>query len=66
MMSLKKSYFPLASYVKDDSDYGEFWNILKDEYELTKNCYWRSQVIHYSWKMESFQRSRLSLRSGLY
>ena len=36
MMSLKKSYFPLASYVKYDSEYGEFWNILKDEYGLTK------------------------------
>ncbi|WP_417430694.1 phosphoenolpyruvate carboxylase [Halpernia sp.] len=37
MMSLSKSYFPLTSYMKNDKKYGDFWQILFDEYELSKN-----------------------------
>ena len=36
MMSMEKTYFPLTSYMKDDTEYGEFWNILHDEFELSK------------------------------
>ncbi|MDH7445779.1 phosphoenolpyruvate carboxylase [Aquimarina sp. 2201CG14-23] len=36
MMSLTKSFFELTSYMKDDEEYGAFWNIIHDEYELTK------------------------------
>ncbi|MGL4632666.1 MAG: phosphoenolpyruvate carboxylase [Leadbetterella sp.] len=33
MMALSKTYFPLTSYMKNDPIYGEFWNILNEEYE---------------------------------
>ncbi|MFD2562560.1 phosphoenolpyruvate carboxylase [Aquimarina rubra] len=36
MMSLTKSFFQLTAYMKDDPEYGAFWNIIHDEYELTK------------------------------
>lgn len=36
MMSMNKSYFPLTSYMKNNSKFGGFWNILNDEYELSK------------------------------
>ncbi|WP_299437111.1 phosphoenolpyruvate carboxylase [uncultured Aquimarina sp.] len=36
MMSLTKSFFQLTAYMKDDEEYGAFWNIIHDEYELTK------------------------------
>ncbi|MGB5204114.1 MAG: phosphoenolpyruvate carboxylase, partial [Eudoraea sp.] len=36
MMSLSKCYFELTSYMKDDKEYGDFWNILHDEYLLSK------------------------------
>lgn len=36
MMSMEKTYFPLTSYMKDDAEYGEFWTILFDEYNLSK------------------------------
>ena len=36
MMSLSKSFFDLTKYMADDSEYGEFWNIIHDEYVLTK------------------------------
>ncbi|MBC6999555.1 phosphoenolpyruvate carboxylase [Cytophaga sp. FL35] len=36
MMSLSKCYFELTSYMKEDKKYGAFWNILHEEYELSK------------------------------
>ncbi|WP_108804039.1 phosphoenolpyruvate carboxylase [Aquimarina sp. Aq107] len=36
MMSLTKSFFQLTAYMKEDEEYGAFWNIIHDEYELTK------------------------------
>lgn len=37
MMSLSKSYFPLTSYMKKDKKYSNFWQILFDEYQLSKD-----------------------------
>ncbi|MBT8179974.1 MAG: phosphoenolpyruvate carboxylase [Eudoraea sp.] len=36
MMSLSKCYFELTSYMKDDEEYGDFWNILHEEFMLSK------------------------------
>ena len=36
MMSLSKSYFKLTNYMEEDTEYGEFWKILKREYLLSK------------------------------
>ena len=36
MMSLSKCNFELTRYIAKDEDYKEFWNILYDEYQLTK------------------------------
>ncbi|MBN1406397.1 MAG: phosphoenolpyruvate carboxylase [Calditrichaceae bacterium] len=36
MMSLSKCYFNLTRYIAKDENYEEFWNILHDEYRLTK------------------------------
>ncbi|MRI00432.1 phosphoenolpyruvate carboxylase [Kriegella sp. EG-1] len=36
MMSLSKCYFELTSYMKENEEYGEFWNILHEEYLLSK------------------------------
>lgn len=36
MMSLSKSFFDLTKYMAEDEEFGEFWNIIYDEYELTK------------------------------
>lgn len=35
MMSLSKTNFKLTQYMSNDSEFGAFWNILNDEYELT-------------------------------
>ncbi|PKA99361.1 phosphoenolpyruvate carboxylase type 1 [Flavobacteriaceae bacterium MAR_2009_75] len=36
MMSLSKCYFELTSYMKEDKKYGAFWNILHEEFLLSK------------------------------
>ena len=36
MMSLAKSFFSLTSYMKDDEEFGKFWEIIFNEYIETK------------------------------
>lgn len=35
-MAMKKCFFPLTEYVSDHPVYGEIWNMIHDEFELTK------------------------------
>ncbi|OCK49556.1 phosphoenolpyruvate carboxylase [Chryseobacterium sp. CBo1] len=37
MMSMNKTYFPLTYYIKDNPKFGAFWNVLFDEYSLSKD-----------------------------
>ena len=34
-MSLSKSFFPLTKYMAEDEEFGEFWTIIYNEYNLT-------------------------------
>ena len=36
MMSLSKSFFPLTAYMKNDEEFGAFWQIIYDEFKETK------------------------------
>ncbi|WOD45241.1 phosphoenolpyruvate carboxylase [Hwangdonia lutea] len=36
MMSLTKSFFDLTKYMSKDEEFGDFWNIIYDEYTTTK------------------------------
>ena len=36
MMSLAKSFFPLTAYMRKDAEFGEFWQIIYDEFLETK------------------------------
>ncbi|WP_028871478.1 phosphoenolpyruvate carboxylase [Psychroserpens burtonensis] len=36
MMSLSKSFFDLTKYMSEDSEYGEFWNVIYNEYQTSK------------------------------
>ncbi len=37
MMSMNKSYFPLTYYIKNNPKFGAFWNVLFDEYTLSRD-----------------------------
>ncbi|MDN5627007.1 MAG: phosphoenolpyruvate carboxylase [Weeksellaceae bacterium] len=36
MMSMNKTYFPLTYYMRNNPKFGEFWNVLFSEFELSK------------------------------
>ena len=36
MMSLTKSFFPLTAYMQYDKRFGDFWNLIHNEFLLTK------------------------------
>ena len=36
MMSLAKCFFPLTGYMKEDKEFGDFWQIIYDEFLETK------------------------------
>ncbi|MHA7059114.1 phosphoenolpyruvate carboxylase [Aquimarina sp. M1] len=59
MMSLTKSFFQLTAYMKDDPEYGAFWNIIHDEYELTKRLLLR--LTGYSKLMENEPAGKASI-----
>lgn len=38
MMSLAKSYMPLTAYLEQDPRFGDFWRLIKDEFERSREC----------------------------
>jgi phosphoenolpyruvate carboxylase len=36
-MAMKKSYFPLTAYLAQHTQYGEIWNMIHEEFELTRH-----------------------------
>lgn len=60
MMSLAKTNFDLTSYMKDDPEFGDFWKILKQEYELSKKML--LQISGYKVLMEDEGVSRESVK----
>lgn len=37
MMALSKSFFDLTKYMSEDKEFGEFWNIIYNEYKITRH-----------------------------
>ena len=35
-MAMKKCFFPLTEYLANDKQFGEIWNMIYEEYEITK------------------------------
>ncbi len=60
MMSLTKTHFELTAYMQDDPEFGPFWNILRDEYLLSKEML--LEISGYSELMEDERLSRESIR----
>ncbi len=59
MMSLSKCYFELTEYIKKDEDFKDFWNMLYDEYKLSKEM--TLLISGYSMLMEEEPLSRNSI-----
>jgi phosphoenolpyruvate carboxylase len=59
MMSLSKCYFELTEYISKDKDFKDFWNMLYDEYKLSKEM--TLLISGYSMLMEEEPVSRNSI-----
>jgi phosphoenolpyruvate carboxylase len=59
MMSLSKCYFELTSYIAKDEEFKDFWNILFEEYKLSKEM--TLLISQYSILMEEEPVSRNSI-----
>lgn len=58
-MSLAKSFFPLTAYMKDDPEFGDFWQDIFAEYELTRDLLLR--VANHKELMENYPEGKASI-----
>jgi len=61
MMSLTKSFFPLTAYMKNDEEFGEFWQLIHEEFERTKKMLLK--VTGYNVLMENQPAGRASIQA---
>ncbi|KOS05240.1 phosphoenolpyruvate carboxylase [Flavobacterium akiainvivens] len=60
MMSLTKSFFPLTAYMKDDEEFGAFWQIIYDEFKETERLLLK--ISGYKELMENYPDGRASIK----
>jgi phosphoenolpyruvate carboxylase len=60
MMSLSKSFFPLTAYMKEDKEFGEFWEIIHNEFLETKRLLLK--ISGYEELMENYPDGKASIK----
>jgi len=65
MMSLTKCYFELTSYMKENKEYGEFWNILHEEYLLSKKMLLQISGSKILMENEPVSRESIKIRENI-
>ena len=60
MMSLAKSFFPLTQYMKKDPEFGNFWQIIYDEFFLTKRLLLK--IAGHNELMENYPDGKASIK----
>ncbi len=60
MMSIAKSFMPLTAYMKDDPEFGAFWQIISDEFDLTKEMLLK--IANHSELMENYPDGKASIQ----
>lgn len=65
MMSLSKCYFELTSYMKENEEYGAFWDILHEEYELSKSMLLKLSGMEILMEKEAISRESIKIRETI-
>ncbi|NER09224.1 Phosphoenolpyruvate carboxylase, type 1 [Muriicola jejuensis] len=65
MMALSKSYFELTAYMKEDPEFGEFWELLHEEYELSKSMLLKISGFKILMQNESISRESIKIRENI-
>ncbi|TBW29093.1 phosphoenolpyruvate carboxylase [Gramella sp. KN1008] len=61
MMSLTKSFFPLTAYMKNDPEFGEFWELIHQEFERSNRMLLK--VTGYNHLMQNQPAMRASIQA---
>jgi len=59
MMALTKSFFELTAYMANDNEYGEFWQLIFEEYKTTKRLILK--LTNYNELMQNNQVGKASI-----
>jgi phosphoenolpyruvate carboxylase len=65
MMSLSKCYFELTSYMKENKEYGSFWEILHAEYILSKAMLLKLSGMKILMEKEAISRESIKIRENI-
>ena len=65
MMSMSKCYFELTSYIKRDEEYKDFWNILYEEFELSKQMVLLVSQNSYLMEEEPISHRSIKIRENI-
>ncbi len=65
MMSLAKTNFDLTSYMRADKEFGEFWNILHDEFQLSKKMLLQISGLNILMEDEEVSRESVKIREQI-
>ena len=60
MMALAKSFFPLTNYMKKDAEFGDFWQIIYDEFLETKRLLLK--IAGHNELMENYPDGKASIK----
>ena len=61
MMSLSKSFFQLTAYMRNDKEFGSFWELIYKEYSLSKKVLLR--ISDFKTLMENEAAGRASIKA---
>jgi len=65
MMSLSKCYFELTSYMKENEEYGAFWEILHAEYKLSTAMLLKLSGMEFLMQKEAISRESIKIRENI-
>jgi phosphoenolpyruvate carboxylase len=65
MMSMSKCYFELTAYIQKDEEYKEFWNILFEEFELSKQMVLLVSQNSYLMEEEPISNRSIKIRENI-
>ena len=65
MMAMNKSYFPLTYYMKNHPKFGDFWQILFNEYSLSKEMMFEITGFQTLMEEEPVGRKSVKIRENI-
>ncbi len=65
MMSLTKSFFSLTKYMSNDEEYGDFWNIIYNEYETSKRLILKLSNLNSLMENEPVGKASIAVRESI-